>query len=97
MLDWLIFLAIQFSLLSIVTFLVYAFDKFQARRGGWRVSESLLHILALLCGWPGAMLAQHWLRHKTVKQPFRQFFWLTVLLNLALVGTVAYLVWTSSR
>jgi uncharacterized membrane protein YsdA (DUF1294 family) len=29
------------------------------------------------------LLAQQWLRHKTVKLPFRHWFWLTVGLNLA--------------
>jgi uncharacterized membrane protein YsdA (DUF1294 family) len=40
-------------------------------------------MLGLFGGWPGAVLAQQWLRHKTVKQPFRQMFWLTVALNIA--------------
>ena len=38
--------------------------------------------LGLLCGWPGALLAQKGLRHKSSKQSFRSAFWITVLLNL---------------
>lgn len=55
----------------------------QARAGQWRISERTLHGLALAGGWPGALLAQRWLRHKTIKRSFRIQFWATVALNLA--------------
>lgn len=70
-----------YAALSIVTFIVYAYDKSAAKAGRWRVSESNLHLLALAGGWPGAMLAQQLLRHKTIKRPFRVTFWVTVFLN----------------
>jgi uncharacterized membrane protein YsdA (DUF1294 family)/cold shock CspA family protein len=66
---------------SVVTFAAYALDKSAARRGGWRTAESRLHLLALLGGWPGALVAQATLRHKSRKQPFRTVFWGTVVLN----------------
>lgn len=69
--------------LSVLTFIAYAGDKQAAERGAWRTSEQTLHLLALAGGWPGALLAQQWLRHKSRKQAFRQTFWLTVGLNLA--------------
>lgn len=68
---------------SIVTFLVYAIDKSSAVRGTWRTSEHTLHCLALAGGWPGALLAQQFLRHKSTKQVFLQVFWVTVALNIA--------------
>ncbi|MFP5462920.1 MAG: DUF1294 domain-containing protein, partial [Gammaproteobacteria bacterium] len=34
-------------------------------------------------GWPGALLAQQLLRHKTSKQSFLFGYWTTVLLNVA--------------
>jgi uncharacterized membrane protein YsdA (DUF1294 family) len=74
-----------------VTFLVYAWDKSAARRGAWRVPESTLHVLALLGGWPGALLAQRVLRHKTRKQPFGAIFWVTVLANCLALAGLAYL------
>jgi len=67
---------------SLVTFLAYAFDKSAAQRGAWRTSEETLHALALFGGWPGALLAQQMLRHKSVKAEFCAVFWGTVVLNV---------------
>lgn len=66
---------------SLLTFSIYAFDKSAAKRGAWRTSENSLHVLSLVGGWPGALVAQTNLRHKSKKQPFRTIFWVTVLIN----------------
>jgi uncharacterized membrane protein YsdA (DUF1294 family)/cold shock CspA family protein len=82
-----------FTGLSLATFLVYWMDKRASVKGRARVSERTLHALALAGGWPGALLAQHLLRHKTRKPAFLRFFWLTVCLNLlgfVLLFTPAY-------
>lgn len=68
--------------LSLWSFAMYAYDKRQAQTGGWRTPESSLHTVAVLGGWPGALLAQQWLRHKSSKVPFRRVFWATVVLNM---------------
>lgn len=68
---------------SVITFLMYAIDKSAARRGAWRTPERTLHLLALAGGWPGELLAQQLLRHKTSKAGFRVVFWTTVILNIA--------------
>jgi uncharacterized membrane protein YsdA (DUF1294 family) len=68
--------------MSAACFIAYALDKSAARRGERRTPESTLLMLGLLGGWPGAVLAQQWLRHKTVKQPFRQMFWCTIAVNV---------------
>jgi len=68
---------------SCVTYLAYAFDKAAALQKQWRTREDMLHLLSLLGGWPGAMLAQATLRHKTQKQSFRLEYWVTVVLNCA--------------
>lgn len=66
---------------SVLAFLTYAFDKSAARSGRWRTPESTLHIIGLLGGWPGALLAQRALRHKSGKLSFQISFWITVVLN----------------
>ena len=70
-----------YVLLSMFTFAIYAVDKSSARKGTRRISESTLHLLSLTGGWPGALVAQQVLRHKTRKQPFRFVFSITVILN----------------
>jgi uncharacterized membrane protein YsdA (DUF1294 family) len=67
--------------LSIISFIAYAVDKSAARNDRWRTKESTLHLLSLLGGWPGALVAQQVLRHKSKKESFRTVFWLTVLVN----------------
>ncbi|MEF9964296.1 MAG: DUF1294 domain-containing protein [Comamonas sp.] len=71
-----------YALASVVTFAWYAWDKAAAQQGHWRTPEKHLWLLGLLGGWPGALLAQRWLRHKSSKPAFLQVFWLTVVLNL---------------
>jgi len=66
---------------SLITFAVYGMDKSAARKGSWRVRESTLHILSLVGGWPGALVAQQKLRHKYKKQSFRAVYWVTVIVN----------------
>lgn len=68
---------------SLVCFAAYAKDKAAAAANAWRVSESTLLMLGLLGGWPGAIVAQQVLRHKSNKAAFRASFWLTVLANVA--------------
>ena len=72
-------------LMSLFTFGLYAWDKSAARAGRWRTSEAALLFAGLLGGWPGAVAAQHWLRHKSVKTSFRQRFWATVSLHCCLL------------
>lgn len=68
---------------SIITFLVYAVDKSAAKNGQWRTPENTLHFLALAGGWPGALVAQKWLRHKSKKASFQIGFWVCVVINCA--------------
>lgn len=75
-----------YVVVSFVTFMVYGFDKSAAMHDRWRTSESRLHLLALLCGWPGALLAQGLLRHKSSKASFQLVFWITVVCNCSLLG-----------
>ncbi|MCG9722622.1 DUF1294 domain-containing protein [Shewanella sp. Isolate7] len=79
---------LYFAVLSLITYMAYAVDKSAAQKGSWRIQESSLHLLSLLGGWPGAMLGQQHLRHKSSKRAFRLVLWLTVIINLSLLGAV---------
>jgi uncharacterized membrane protein YsdA (DUF1294 family) len=61
---------------------MYAADKNAARNFNQRTPENTLHLLSLLCGWPGALFAQQLLRHKSQKTSFRNLFWLTLSVNI---------------
>ena len=80
------FLLTLVAMLSLVTLLVYGWDKRAAVRQQSRVPEKNLHVLALIGGWPGALIARPLFRHKTRKQPFTGIFWFTVILSTTLLG-----------
>jgi len=75
-----------YFIMSFITYVIYWLDKKAAQNGQFRTPEKVLHMLALFCGWPGALMAQHQFRHKSKKQPFKTILWLTVVLNI--VGLV---------
>ena len=60
-----------FAAFSVVTFLVFGFDKWRASRPGRRVPESFLVFLGALGGWPGGLFAMKIFRHKTIKRTFQ--------------------------
>ncbi|CAN5160154.1 hypothetical protein BH11PLA2_BH11PLA2_43170 [soil metagenome] len=76
--------------MSLVTFVVYGFDKKRAMNGGRRVPERTLQLLAFLGGWLGALLAQKHFRHKTKKTSFLIVFWGLFVLHIAIVGAVVF-------
>lgn len=76
------YIVLGYLTLSIFTYLSYWLDKRKAQSGSWRTPESTLQLLSLLGGWPGALLAQRYLRHKSQKKSFLWQFWLTVVLNV---------------
>ncbi|MBQ1257240.1 MAG: DUF1294 domain-containing protein [Clostridia bacterium] len=61
---------IVWAVMSLASFVTYAYDKMQARREKWRVKEATLLLLALFMGAPGALIAMRTLRHKTLKARF---------------------------
>lgn len=66
---------------SAISFRVYAHDKSAAKQNRPRIPENTFHVLSVLGGWPGALVAQQLFRHKSKKQSFRNAFWGTVGLN----------------
>ena len=74
---------------SVVTFVAYAIDKTQARRGGWRIPELALHGMAIVGGAIGGWFGLLLLHHKTRKPIF------PLVLGAALVAQAV--VWDALR
>ncbi len=77
-----------YAVMSAVTFVAFWVDKRAAARNRWRTPEATLHLLELFGGWPGALLGQHVLRHKSSKARYRLALWAIIVLHAA-----AWLAW----
>jgi len=78
------------TVFSPLAFAAYGCDKWRAKRETSRIPEKRLHLLAVLGGWPGAVLGQKWFRHKTVKPVFRAILALTSWLHIGIAGFLCY-------
>lgn len=78
-------------LANILTLVIYGVDKMAARKAWRRVPESTLLIFGFVGGWPGAIVGQQVFRHKTQKQPFKTYFIISVILNIAVLVAVYWL------
>jgi len=83
---WLVLIA-----MNIISFCAFGIDKARARKGGWRITERDLLLLALLGGTGGAYLGRWYFRHKTRKASFSMRLHLTALVQLA------FLIWFATR
>lgn len=59
------------ALLNLITFIVYGIDKYKARTGKWRISESTLLLLAIMGGSIGALLGIKVWHHQTLHKKFK--------------------------
>jgi uncharacterized membrane protein YsdA (DUF1294 family)/cold shock CspA family protein len=82
-------LLLAYVAVSAIAFIAYGLDKSAATAGRQRTPETTLHFLGLICGWPGALLAQRVFRHKSRKAAFQSTFWGTVALNVIAVLLLA--------
>ncbi len=72
-------------------FLLFWHDKRAARLQRWRVPERLLLFWAFMGGILGAKTAQHRLRHKTRKEPFRTILNRILILHALVVAAAMIL------
>lgn len=72
-----------YGVASVACFCGYGLDKRAAAHKEWRVSETILLLIGLVGGWPGAIVGQEMFRHKTQKPAFRALFWMSVAINMA--------------
>ncbi len=74
-----------YAALSLVSFVGYGADKYKAVNKQFRTPEAQLHLVDLLGGWPGGLVAQQLFRHKISKKSFREVVFGTVILNLGVL------------
>lgn len=77
---------IYLVLINIAAYAVFGWDKHKARRGGWRIPEKTLLLLALAGGSIGAWIGMKVFRHKTRKAKFK--VGVLVILTVQCVGVV---------
>src|SRR5262249_19689079 len=70
---------------TVATFLFYAIDKMQAKRGGWRVPEIVLKGMVLAGGVIGGWIGMLGLRHKTLHRSFWAVQWIATALYAGLL------------
>lgn len=81
-------LTIYYLFTNLLCLGIYAWDKFAAIRSKPRITETKLHLFALLGGGIGALLGQSLFRHKTQKTIFALIAYGSLVLHL---GLIAYL------
>ena len=81
-------LAMWFLLINMLTLVMYGADKIAARKGMRRVPEATLLVFGVTGGWPGAIVGQQLFRHKTQKQPFKTYFFLSIVVSIAVMAAV---------
>ncbi|HLX64080.1 MAG TPA: DUF1294 domain-containing protein [Planctomycetota bacterium] len=80
MAGWTLVLAV-YAVMSVVTLVAFKLDKSAAVQGLRRTPEATLHLLELLGGWPGGLIAMILLRHKNRKASYIAVFVGIVLLH----------------
>jgi len=73
-----------FGLMTVLGFLIMALDKRRAVRGGWRIPERTIFLIALLGGSPGVLLGMELMHHKTRHRKFLILIPLIFALQLVL-------------
>lgn len=77
-----------FLAINVMTLVMYGADKMAARKGMRRVPEATLQVFGVTGGWPGAIVGQQLFRHKTQKQPFKSYFFISVVVSIAMMAAV---------
>jgi len=72
--------------INVMTFLVYGIDKWKAKQGGWRISETTLLMLAVVGGSIGALLGMQVWHHKTMHKKFKYGLPFILLAQIVLIS-----------
>lgn len=78
-----------FCFISVVSALVFAFDKYRAKQAKWRVPEATLHMLEAAGGVVAVLVLMYTIRHKNAKFSYYGVTYLILVVWLAAL----FLVW----
>ena len=71
---------------NVITFFLYAIDKWKAKRSKWRIPEDTLLGLAVIGGSIGALLGMKIWHHKTMHKKFRFGIPAIIIIQLLFIG-----------
>ena len=77
-----LYLLAYIVVINIVTFLAFAYDKYRAKKGGWRIKNIFLLGLSFIGGSLGGLLGMSLTRHKSKKSYYRIGLPLMVLMQV---------------
>ena len=77
-----LYLLAYIVVINIVTFLAFAYDKYRAKKGGWRIKNIFLLGLSFIGGSLGGLLGMSLTRHKSRKSYYRIGLPLMVLMQV---------------
>ena len=82
---WQFLLILYLLVINLITFFIFAIDKFKATRSSRRVSEKKLWFFSLAGGSIGALLSMKLFRHKTKKLSFQTVLAIIIVIQVFIV------------
>ena len=72
-------------IVNVLAFIIYGFDKYQARKAGRRIPEATLLIWAGIGGSIGAWMGMKLWHHKTLHKKFKYGIPIIIIMQVSLV------------
>ena len=69
---------------NITSFFLYGIDKYKAKKGKWRISETTLLLMAVIGGSIGAWVGMRIWHHKTMHKKFKYGIPIIIIMQVAL-------------
>lgn len=81
-------IAIYLAAITLITFIAFAIDKSKSKSKSRRIPERTLLIMSAIGGSLGALLAMHFVRHKTQHAKFKYGVPAMLIAHIALLAYV---------
>lgn len=83
------YLLIYVVIINILTYGVFGWDKYKAKKGAWRISEKSLLILCAVGGASGGLIAMNAFKHKRKKILFKVLVPLFLIIHVFIAGFIS--------